>query len=136
MRVTIAGCSFYLQAPEVVALMKDVKAEPVTGESVRIGRRTYPIKQVGAVITKQDRRDFSAADVIRAMQRLGFTCNPAPAPEAAPAPAAAPEPQAETASEPGAETGFGGTGGSGAGPSMMLDSDAEVWPLSEPGKQF
>ena len=120
MRVTIAGCSFYLQAPEVVALMKDVKAEPVTGESVRIGRRTYPIKQVGAMITKQDRRDFSAADVIRAMQRLGFTCNPAPVPEA-PAPSAAPDTSAES--------GFGG------GPSMMLDSDAEVWPLSSPEQQ-
>jgi hypothetical protein len=119
MRVTIAGCSFYLQAPEVVALMKDVKAEPVTGESVRIGRRTYPIKQVGAMITKQDRRDFSAADVIRAMQRLGFTCNPAPAP--APEPAPTPEP----------EVGLGG-----GGPSMMLDSDAEVWPLSTPEQQL
>ncbi|MFC1409757.1 SCO5918 family protein [Streptacidiphilus sp. N1-12] len=117
MRVTIAGCSFYLQAPEVVALMKDVKAEPVTGESVRIGRRTYPIKQVGAMITKQDRRDFSAADVVRAMQRLGFTCNPAPAP-AAPEPAPAPE------------------AGLGGGPSMMLDSDAEVWPLSAPEQQL
>ncbi|MHA6759985.1 SCO5918 family protein [Streptacidiphilus sp. PAMC 29251] len=122
MRVTIAGCSFYLQAPEVVALMKDVKAEPVTGESVRIGRRTYPIKQVGAMITKQDRRDFSAADVIRAMQRLGFTCNPAPAP-AAPEPAAAP-------ATPEQELGLGG------GPSMMLDSDAEVWPLSSPEQQL
>ena len=88
MRFTIAGCSFYLQASEVVALMRDVKAEPVTGESVKIGRRSYPIKQVGAVITKQDRRDFSAADVIRAMERLGFTCSPAPA--AAPAPSAEP----------------------------------------------
>ena len=123
MRVTIAGCSFYLQAPEVVALMKDVKAEPVTGESVRIGRRTYPIKQVGAMITKQDRRDFSAADVIRAMQRLGFTCNPAPAPEPAPAPPAAPE----TPSEGGFGTG---------GPSMMLESDTEVWPLSTPEQQL
>jgi hypothetical protein len=124
MRVTIAGCSFYLQAPEVVALMKDVKAEPVTGESVRIGRRTYPIKQVGAAITKQDRRDFSAADVIRAMQRLGFTCNPAPVPEQpAPAPAATPEPPAETTL-------------GGGGPSMMLESDAEVWPLSAPEQQL
>jgi hypothetical protein len=95
MRVTIAGCSFYLQASEVVALMKDIKAEPVTGESVKIGRRNYPIKQVGAVITKQDRRDFSAADVTRAMERLGFTCSPAPAPEPAPAPVAEPEPSTE-----------------------------------------
>jgi hypothetical protein len=115
MRVTIAGCSFYLQAPEVVALMKDVKAEPVTGESVRIGRRTYPIKQVGAVITKQDRRDFSAADVVRAMQRLGFTCNPAPVAEPAPAPLAEPAPA----------------------PTMILDADAdaETWPLPSAEQQ-
>ncbi|MEY9967226.1 hypothetical protein ABIA33_005291 [Streptacidiphilus sp. MAP12-16] len=105
MRFTIAGCSFYLQASEVVALMKDVKAEPVTGESVRIGRRTYPIKQVGAIITKQDRRDFSAADVIRAMQNLGFTCNPAPAP-------AAPE------SAP-----------------VLEATDAEIWPATTPEQQ-
>jgi hypothetical protein len=93
MRFTIAGCSFYLQASDVVALMKDVKAEPVTGESVRIGRRTYPVKQVGAMITKQDRRDFSAADVVRALEKLGFTVNPVPPP----APAAEPERQPEVA---------------------------------------
>lgn len=116
MRVTIAGCSFYLQAPEVVALMKDVKAEPVTGESVRIGRRTYPIKQVGAIITKQDRRDFSAADVIRAMQRLGFTCNPAPVAEPAPTPSSL-------------------LGEPTPAPSMILDTDTETWPLPTPEQQ-
>ncbi len=39
-----------------------------------IGRRTYPLKQVGQVITRQDRRDFSAGEVLRAMTQLGFTC--------------------------------------------------------------
>ncbi len=61
--------------------MAGVDPEPVTGEAVKIGRRVYPVKQVGAVITRQDRRDFSAAQVIRAMKGLGFTCLPAPVPE-------------------------------------------------------
>jgi hypothetical protein len=34
--------------------------------------------QVGAVITRQDRRDFSVGEVTRAMQALGFTCRAAP----------------------------------------------------------
>jgi hypothetical protein len=29
--------------------------------------------QVGAVVTRQDRRDFSAGEVMRAMRALGFT---------------------------------------------------------------
>lgn len=56
--------------------MKGIKPEPVTGESVIIGRRHYPVKQVGQVITRQDRRDFSATEVLRAMAQLGFTCRP------------------------------------------------------------
>ncbi|MFF8292840.1 SCO5918 family protein [Streptomyces sp. NPDC016309] len=55
-----------------------IKPEPVTGESVTIGRRHYPVEQVGQVITRQDRRDFSAAEVLRAMTRLGFTCRSLP----------------------------------------------------------
>lgn len=39
-----------------------------------IGRRQYPVKQVGEVVTRQDRRDFSASEVTRAMTALGFTC--------------------------------------------------------------
>ncbi|MGC0421904.1 hypothetical protein ABIA38_007440 [Embleya sp. AB8] len=61
--------------------MSGVKAEPITGESVRIGRRTYPVKQVGSVITGQLPRDFSAAEVVRALTKLGFTVNPAEAAE-------------------------------------------------------
>jgi hypothetical protein len=45
---------------------------------VIIGRRHYPVKQVGQVITRQDRRDFSAAEVLRAMTQLGFTCRTLP----------------------------------------------------------
>ncbi|WP_051845759.1 SCO5918 family protein [Streptomyces globisporus] len=58
--------------------MKGVKPEEVVGESVTIGRRTYPVKQVGQVITRQDRRDFSAGEVLRAVAKLGFTCRSLP----------------------------------------------------------
>ncbi|MFD3452347.1 SCO5918 family protein [Streptomyces sp. NPDC058691] len=86
MRCVIARFPFELTKNGVLASMKGVKPEPVTGESVIIGRRQYPVKQVGEVITRQDRRDFTAAEVTRAMTRLGFTCrtlaeaSPAPAP--------------------------------------------------------
>ncbi|GGY50101.1 SCO5918 family protein [Streptomyces anulatus] len=70
MRCVIARFPFDL----VLETMKGVKPEQVIGASVIIGRRTYPIKQVGQVITRQDRRDFSAGEVLRAMTRLGFTC--------------------------------------------------------------
>ncbi|MFF5919269.1 SCO5918 family protein [Streptomyces flavochromogenes] len=83
MRCVIARFPFDLTKSGVLDSMKGVKPEEVVGESVIIGRRTYPVKQVGQVITRQDRRDFSAGEVIRAMTKLGFTCrdlprNPAP----------------------------------------------------------
>ncbi|MEV5608826.1 SCO5918 family protein [Streptomyces sp. NPDC052225] len=81
MRCVIARFPFELTKSGVVQSMKGIKAEPVTGESVTIGRRHYPVKQVGQVITGQDRRDFSAAEVLRAMERLGFTCRTLPAAE-------------------------------------------------------
>ncbi len=84
MRCVIAHFSFNLIKSEVLESMKGIKPEPLTGESVIIGRRTYPVKQVGEVLTRQDRRDFSAGEVTRAMSRLGFTC--CPAPELAPTP--------------------------------------------------
>ena len=84
MRCTIAGFSFYLQASDVEQAMSGVKTEPISGACVRVGRRWYPVKQVGAVITRQDRRDFSGPEVTRALQSLGFTCRPtAPASSAA-----------------------------------------------------
>ncbi|MHC5262745.1 SCO5918 family protein [Streptomyces sp. UC4497] len=83
MRCVIARFPFDLTKSGVLETMKGVKPEPVTGESVIIGRRHYPVKQVGQVITRQDRRDFSAGEVLRAMARLGFTCRTLPA--AAPA---------------------------------------------------
>lgn len=75
MRCVIARFPFELTKSEVLESMKGIKAEPVvTGESVIIGRRTYPVKQVGEVITRQDRRDFTAGEVTRALTRLGFVC--------------------------------------------------------------
>ncbi|MFB7780082.1 SCO5918 family protein [Streptomyces bauhiniae] len=85
MRCVIARFPFELTKNGVLESMKGVKPEPVTAESVIIGRRHYPAKQVGEVVTRQDRRDFSAGEVLRAMARLGFTCRTVPE-AAAPAP--------------------------------------------------
>ncbi|MEU7511410.1 SCO5918 family protein [Streptomyces sp. NPDC042898] len=78
MRCVIARFPFDLTKSGVLQSMQGVKPEPAVGESVIIGRRTYPVKQVGQVITRQDRRDFSAGEVLRAMTRLGFTCRSLP----------------------------------------------------------
>ncbi|WP_328792483.1 MULTISPECIES: SCO5918 family protein [unclassified Streptomyces] len=78
MRVVIARFPFDLTKSGVLESMKGVKPEPVDGESVIIGRRHYPVKQVGQVVTRQDRRDFTAAEVVRAMTLLGFTCRGLP----------------------------------------------------------
>ncbi|AYV25350.1 hypothetical protein HET69_11865 [Streptomyces sp. CJ_13] len=78
MRCVIARFPFELTRSGVLESMKGVKPEQVIGESVIIGRRTYPVKQVGQVITRQDRRDFSAGEVLRAMTQLGFTCRVLP----------------------------------------------------------
>ncbi|MFD3680338.1 SCO5918 family protein [Streptomyces sp. NPDC058613] len=85
MRFVIARYPFDLEKSEVEQSMKGIKPEPVTGASVIIGRRSYPVKQVGEVITRQDRRDFTAAEVTRALARLGFTCRDIAAPVPAPA---------------------------------------------------
>ncbi|WP_406050095.1 SCO5918 family protein [Streptomyces virginiae] len=78
MRCVIARFPFDLTKKGVLESMKGIKPEQVVGESVIIGRRTYPVKQVGQVITRQDRRDFSAGEVLRAMTQLGFTCRSLP----------------------------------------------------------
>ncbi|MFJ8696402.1 SCO5918 family protein [Streptomyces roseolilacinus] len=86
MRCVIARFPFDFVTSEVEALMANVRPEPAVGPCAVIGRRTYPVKQVGEVITRQDRRDFTALEVTRALRRLGFTCvNQAPAPAPAPA---------------------------------------------------
>ncbi|MFI9470212.1 SCO5918 family protein [Streptomyces sp. NPDC052492] len=78
MRCVIARYPFDLTKAGVLESMKGITPEAITGESVTIGRRRYPAKQVGQVITRQDRRDFTAGEVVRAMARLGFTCHPHP----------------------------------------------------------
>ncbi|WP_425825686.1 SCO5918 family protein [Streptomyces fractus] len=80
MRCVIARFPFDLTKNGVLESMKGIKPEPCTGETVTIGRRQYPVKQVGQVVTRQDRRDFTAAEVLRAMTKLGFTCHTAPEP--------------------------------------------------------
>ncbi|MFM9696031.1 SCO5918 family protein [Streptomyces europaeiscabiei] len=82
MRCVIARFPFELTKSGVLESMKGIKPEPGSGDSVTIGRRHYPVKQVGEVITRQDRRDFTAGEVLRAMAQLGFTCRTLP--EAAP----------------------------------------------------
>ncbi|MFF1324479.1 SCO5918 family protein, partial [Streptomyces chartreusis] len=64
MRCVIARFPFDLTKSGVAESMKGVTPEPVTGEFVIIGRRHYPAKQVGQVLTRQDRRDFSTGEVL------------------------------------------------------------------------
>ncbi|MEW1642721.1 MULTISPECIES: SCO5918 family protein [unclassified Streptomyces] len=78
MRCVIARYPFELTKAGVLEAMKGVKPEVITGESVTVGRRRYPVKQVGQVVTRQDPRDFNSGEVVRAMTRLGFTCHPRP----------------------------------------------------------
>jgi hypothetical protein len=81
MRCVIASFPFDFVQSEVQTLMAGVTPEPAVGPCAVIGDHTYPVKQVGEVITRQDRRDFTAAEVTRALRRLGFTCvTHAPAP--------------------------------------------------------
>ncbi|WP_328535205.1 SCO5918 family protein [Streptomyces sp. NBC_00344] len=78
MRCVIARFPFDLTKSGVLESMKGIRPEQVFGESVIIGRRTYPAKQVGEVVTRQDRRDFTVGEVLRAMTQLGFTCRGLP----------------------------------------------------------
>ncbi|GHA97615.1 SCO5918 family protein [Streptomyces termitum] len=79
MRCVIARFPFELTERGVLEAMESVVPEPVSGPFVTIGHRDYPAKQVGAVVTRQDRRDFGVGEVLRAMTRLGFTCGTRPA---------------------------------------------------------
>ncbi|MEU2054140.1 SCO5918 family protein [Streptomyces bungoensis] len=92
MRCVIARYPFDLTKDGVVASMKGVRPELVTGESVTIGRRRYPVKQVGRIVTRQDPRDFTTLEVTRAMTRLGFTCHDRPGAEPAGSDAGVPTP--------------------------------------------
>ncbi|MFE0254410.1 SCO5918 family protein [Streptomyces sp. NPDC059010] len=84
MRCVIAHFPFDLIKSEVEQSMSGITPEPVTGVAVTIGRRVYPVMQVGEVITRQNRRDFTAGEMRRALTRLGFTCHDAPPPAPAP----------------------------------------------------
>jgi hypothetical protein len=46
--------------------MKGVTPELISDGSVAIGRRRYPVKQVGQVITRQDSRDVTSGEVVSA----------------------------------------------------------------------
>jgi hypothetical protein len=80
MRCVMARFPFGLIKSEVEQSMRGVPPEPVTGASVVVGPLVHPVKQVGKIITRQDRRDFTEAEVARALTRLGFVCGPASAP--------------------------------------------------------
>ncbi|MFI9346236.1 SCO5918 family protein [Streptomyces sp. NPDC052773] len=90
MRCVIARFPFDLIKSEVEQSMSGIKPEPVTGLAVTINRRVYPVMQVGEVITRQSRRDFTVGEMRRALTRLGFTCHDAAAIAPTPAPAPAP----------------------------------------------
>ncbi|WP_128379731.1 SCO5918 family protein [Streptomyces cavernae] len=77
MRCVIARFPFDLIKSEVEQQMSGITPEPVTGVSVTIGRRVYSVMQVGEVITRQNRRDFTTGEMRRALTRLGFTCHDA-----------------------------------------------------------
>ncbi|WP_405842487.1 SCO5918 family protein [Streptomyces sp. NBC_01518] len=101
MRCVIARYPFDLTKSEVEEMLKGIRPEqPVTGQCAVISRKLYPVKQVGEVITKQDRRDFTAFEVTRALTRLGFTCHETPPAPATPAPAPAPVTENPTDSGP------------------------------------
>jgi hypothetical protein len=103
MRCVIARYPFDLTKSEVEDMLKGIRPEqPVTGPCAVISRKLYPVKQVGEVITKQDRRDFTAFEVTRALTRLGFTCHETPPAAATPAPA--PAPAAENPTDSGPES--------------------------------
>ncbi|MFJ6085827.1 SCO5918 family protein [Streptomyces sp. NPDC092369] len=80
MRCVIARFPFDLRKNEVEQSMDGITPETVTGVSVTIGQQVYPVLQVGEVITRQNRRDFTTGEMRRALTRLGFVCHDAPQP--------------------------------------------------------
>ncbi|MFE2097543.1 SCO5918 family protein [Streptomyces sp. NPDC059468] len=77
MRCVIARFPFDLIKSEVEQSMSRITPEPVTGVSVTIDSRTYPVMQVGEVVTRLNRRDFTTGEMRRALTRLGFICHEA-----------------------------------------------------------
>jgi hypothetical protein len=78
MRCMIAGYPFNLETSEVEAAMRGVEPEPIRGACAQIGGRWYPVMQIGAKVTGQDRRDFTSAEVYRALISLALPCRPTP----------------------------------------------------------
>ncbi|GHE10672.1 SCO5918 family protein [Streptomyces alanosinicus] len=78
MRCVIARFPFDLTKSEVEQSMNGITPEPVIGLAVTINRRVYQVMQVGEVITRQNRRDFTSGEMRRALTQLGFTCHDAP----------------------------------------------------------
>jgi hypothetical protein len=78
MRCMIAGQPFYLEPSDVETAVKSLEPEPIRGACVQVGGRWFPVMQVGAAVTGQDRRDFNGADVTRALTNLGLDCRNAP----------------------------------------------------------
>ena len=66
MRCVIARFPFDLIKSEVEHSMSGITPEPVIGVAVTIDHRVYPVMQVGEVITRQNRRDFTAGEMRRA----------------------------------------------------------------------
>ncbi|MFE4667281.1 SCO5918 family protein [Streptomyces sp. NPDC056716] len=77
MRCVIARFPFDLTKSEVEQSMSGITPEPVTGVSVTIDGQVYPVMQVGEVVTRLDRRDFTTVEMRRALTRLGFPCQEA-----------------------------------------------------------
>ena len=77
MRCVIARFPFDLTKNEVEQSMSGVAPEPVDGLAVTIGSHVYSVMQVGEVVTRQNRRDFTSGEMRRALTRLGFTCHDA-----------------------------------------------------------
>ncbi|MGW2489441.1 SCO5918 family protein [Streptomyces sp. NPDC001606] len=77
MRCVIARFPFDLTKTEVERALHGITPEPVTGLSVTIDDQVFPVMQVGEVVTRQNRRDFTSAEMRRALTRLGFTCHEA-----------------------------------------------------------
>ncbi|MFE2042541.1 SCO5918 family protein [Streptomyces sp. NPDC059477] len=75
MRCVIARFPFDLTKSEVEQSMSGITPEPVTGVSVTIDGQVYPVMQVGEVVTRLDRRDFTTVEMRRALTRLGFPCH-------------------------------------------------------------
>lgn len=78
MRCMIAGQPFYLEVREVEAAMRDLEPAPIRGACAQIGGRWYPVMQIGAKVTGQDQRDFTADQVSRALHNLGLPCRSTP----------------------------------------------------------